>query len=249
MLSRIRPSSFQIRLAGAVVAGLLNGAALADEWDLKSDWSDSSNPNGVWSYRATDGSLLSSGSHSGALPTVTQPAWGPGNPMSIFKSNGTETVGHDWLLGDIVTHTAGLQGGGGAPQPMVRWTSPLDGVIDVMGEIWWGGVADQFFRADTWSIAINGIIVTNGEVGSGSGHTRANPFHFENGSGGASALDDISVHTGDTIDLTIRTQANSFMGNGGYAAFNMTICTVPSPPASVLGLCAAGFTLLRRRSV
>ncbi len=84
----------------------------AQTWDAKADWSDVSNPNGVWSYRdATNGNLF--------LPTAE--GWSLDGPANLFDDQSS-----------IVQ--LGNEFGGHGPW-MVRWTSPIDGFVEVSGSM------------------------------------------------------------------------------------------------------------------
>ena len=87
----------------------------AQTWDAKADWSDVSNPNGVWSYRdATSGNLFLPTAEGWSLdgtldsPNLIDDQW-----SSVQLDN--EFYGHGpW---------------------MVRWTSPIDGFVEVSGSM------------------------------------------------------------------------------------------------------------------
>src|SRR5258708_2965057 len=85
-----------------VVSTLTGNPATATVYDVTTDWSDALNPNGVWTY-AANGSALSSTVRASDPWGVPQASWGdlPG----WFRSNGTEAFPHNWLAGDIITHT------------------------------------------------------------------------------------------------------------------------------------------------
>ncbi|MFN0012181.1 MAG: hypothetical protein ACKVS8_11125 [Phycisphaerales bacterium] len=239
-IARTRPAA---SLAAAALLIAATSAAAAQTWSIKNDWSDVNNPTGPWSLRSSNGALLPFTLRTTNWVTP-QPSWG-GFP-TWFKSNGTETVGHDWIAGDIVTHSG--PAGDGANQGLIRWTSPVEGAVNITGNLWWGGVADQFFRANDWFLQLNGISFTGqiGTVGSGSGRGRGNPIDFSEGSGGISAITSVPVHIGDEIRLLVRTNANSFGGNGAYTGVNFDIVAVPTPGAAAL-LSLAGMAATRRR--
>lgn len=108
-----------------------------------------------------------------------------------FKSNCTETVPHDWIGGDVTTHTYGSNND--AAQGIIVWTSPINGVVTVTGNLWWGGVPDQFFWANDWYVQLNGVSLTGGvgAPGSGCGYDRSHPIDFRDGFGGPHALDHV----------------------------------------------------------
>jgi len=222
-MQRISISSVaKIRMiAVAALSGVCATATMGQTWNITTDWSDVANPNGAWSLRFGDGRLLSRTDFSAGWSTP-QRMWGT-IPGCWFKSNGTEMVTHDWIACDIVTHTS--NSGDPALGMVIRWTSPFDGTVDVTGNTWWGGVPDQFFRANDWSVQLNGAVLTGqaGTIGSGSGRGRANPICFSEGSGGPLGLTGLRVHVGDELDLIISRNINSFGGNGSYTGVNFII--------------------------
>jgi hypothetical protein len=106
-----------------LTTGNLNAATQV--YDLKADWSDTSNPNGVWSY-LLNGSLAPSGTRTGD-PFGTPPPIRGSAHEGWSKSNGSELFAHDWIAGDVFGHTPD----GNAIQ--IQWTSPTAGSIDVTG--------------------------------------------------------------------------------------------------------------------
>ena len=82
-----------------LTTGNLNAATQV--YDLKADWSDTSNPNGVWSY-LLNGSLAASGTRSADPFDTPPPIWGiDGSYPGWSKSNGSELFDHDWIAGDV----------------------------------------------------------------------------------------------------------------------------------------------------
>ena len=119
--------------------------ARAVTYDLNADWSDSANPNGVWTYREG----------TNALPHVTawqglsgdfvtaQPAWarnavGSSNLPPWFKSSAVVGLPHDWQTGDVVMHSTDGFNGIGSGVGNVIWTSPINGTATISGNVWMG---------------------------------------------------------------------------------------------------------------
>lgn len=209
-----------MRVAPALVSAAILSLPCAGStlsWSIASDWSDINNPNGPWSLRLGDGSLLGS-----STPWEGQHVWG-GIPCGWFRSNGSESSPHDWRPGDVVTHTCNSGASGAAM--VIRWVSPVNGVVDVTGTAWWGGVPAQFFRANDWSVTLNGVALTGGvgTLGSGCGCGSGAPIRFEDGDGGPRALKNLSVHFGDEIQLVISRNANSYQGWGAFTGVTFVI--------------------------
>jgi hypothetical protein len=190
-------------------------------YDLTSDWSYASNPNGPWSYRSATGTVLSFLAGRGSDPWSTpQPAWGelPG----WFKSNGTELFAHDWLAGDVITHTAS----------QVYWTSPAASQVAISGAVWATRDIGSF---NTWTLYLNNTALTSGVIGSGDPYSRSNPLDLTLGSGGAGVLANVTVNPGDNIRL-------AFDGND-YAGVRLTVTTLSgasAPEPGTLSLLALG---------
>lgn len=107
------------------------GADIGDVWDAKTQWSDENNPNildaapfGIWSYRNSGGGLLlnspdgtignAPGGWSAYGSIYTYPSLFD-NQWSVIQDPNTEFSGHGpW---------------------MVRWKSPVNGVVEVRGSL------------------------------------------------------------------------------------------------------------------
>ncbi len=225
---------FLAALGFLLVIPLLAVPAKAQVYDLTNDFSLANNPNGVWSYRFLDGTILPFVASRVSDPWGTpQPAWG--DVPGWFKSNGTELFAHDWIAGDVITHSSSI----------VVWTSPSATTISISGATW---ATRDIGRFNDWGIFKNGTLLSSGTIGSGDPFSRSNPHDFAIGTGGAAALTNILVSPGDTIQL-------KYSPNGGssndYAGVRLTITTasVSGPEPGTLALLVVGGTAvaLRRR--
>jgi hypothetical protein len=214
-------------------------------YDLKADWSDSSNPNGAWTYRHGNSALPHVNDWQGLSGDFTgvQPAWarfetGNMNLPAWMKIASANAVSGDWQFGDIITHTTDGFNGLGSGESNVIWTSPLVGTIDVSGNIWMGR---NISRGNHWELSFNGIPLTSGDVFSGDPYSRSSPFSFAAGSGGPTVLTQIPVAVGDVVRL----QVTKTSAAGDYSGINLTITAAAVPEASAfiaLSL-VAGFSL------
>jgi len=199
-------------------------------YDLKSDWSDVTNPAGSWSYREGSNALPHANDWQGLAGDFTgmQPAWaraetGNTNLPAWMKIVSPAGITNDWQLGDIVTHSTDDFNGVGSGLSNVIWTSPLHGTIDVSGGVWMGR---DIGRGNLWDISKNGISLTGGAIFSGDPYSRSSPFLFSAGSGGPTVLNQIPVAVGDVLRLQItRTSAP-----GDYAVVNLTVTATPDLP-------------------
>ena len=216
-------------LAVAMTSALLGATTLgsAATWDVTTQYSVSSNPNGAWSYgweSTLNGSLdlydavraadqwYASSHHSGDwTPTVWQ------NDLGYA----------DWgvLPGQISLHP-----GWDNSFSVVRWTSPISGTIDVSGFF---GAGD--LGAMSYYIAANDVTALSWLTDSGTEN-----FAFSQ-----------SVSAGDTLDFIVGTPIG-----GGYGFGNTplgvtieTSGTAPEPSTWVLMLAGlAGIGLVRYRT-
>ncbi len=214
------------------------GITKANIYDLSADWSDTKNPNGVWAYWVTGGVPSTSytrGADYFSYPPGPPRIWAYNNwaYMGWSQSNGSElfeTPG-ELLPGDIYGHTPD----NGAQSIEIRWTSPLDGLVDITGGAW---AIREIGRSNYWQLTINDIIQASGVVGSGDAYSRSNPNSFN--------LNDITIHVGDVVGFLARKNAGPF---GDYIAVDLRIVPVPVPGAvllGVLGLSFAGWRLKRQ---
>lgn len=209
-------------------------------YDIEADWSDTNNPNGVWSFN--QGTTPLSRVSNWALDSFTpaQGGWGTGSASLpfIFQSTSTANFPHDWLANDIIVHTLTVAG---APFNLT-WTSPAATTIDITSGVW---EARDIGRSNQWSLFLNNTLLSQGTVASGDPYSAAAPFDLATGTGGAAALDDVAVSSGDVIKLQLARTST----NGDYVGVNFTVTAiVPEPSTAALLLCGAA-AFLRRRSL
>jgi hypothetical protein len=218
---------------GAIGISLSDPAAAQTVYDLGADWSEGSNPNGVWSYRHGTLALAHVASWEPGAFTAPQPGWAQSGTSTSripfwFKSVATPTFPFtDWLPGDVLVHTRDDTNGIGTGTGNVAWTSPILGTVDVTGYVW---MARDIGRSNEWSVWLGGTQLTSGMVASGDPYSRATPFDLAAGSGGASALDDVAVAPGDVVMLQVA--RTSFYGD--FVGVNLTITATPAPSVPAL---------------
>src|SRR5438270_884892 len=105
------------------------------------------------------------------------------------------------------------------------------------------------FRSNHWTLSLNGVPLSGGDIFSGDTFNHASPFNFSAGSGGASVLDDVPVTIGDVISLQIVKTSDQ----ADFVGVNFTIAAVPVPEPSSFALCAIttaalGTGLCRKKS-
>lgn len=199
-------------------------SAVTQVYDLNTDWSDTQNPNGPWSYREGD-TLLTSDPVSwvGADYFCTTALCSLFGAPAIAKAGGEPDPFGPWLVigyqniqeGDILVMT------GPAQSANVLWTAPASGSIDITGFAWW---AEDFLCGDfglsSWTLTHNGSMLSSGSIETPcAGNTRDYPHNFSTGSAGAAALQNLPVAAGDQIVL-------AFSGADKFGV-NLTITLTP----------------------
>ena len=151
-----------IVLAIAAFASLQPASAVTvtNTYDLNADWSNTQNPNGVWSYNYNSSPI-------GNFQTFWwgQPGWGDWwiGEASILKGSqptGTDPWGspvgpaHDWQTNDVMLAAMSVPYGGETTFVNAKWTSPATGVIDISGRAWDAAIFPD--RNVTWQLLVNG---------------------------------------------------------------------------------------------
>jgi hypothetical protein len=214
-----------------VLFGSIGSVQAQITYDLRNDWSDTANPNGVWSYRQGTTPLTSG---TWAFDFTSQPAWLGTNPASLFRTQ--STAGFDVQVGDIVLHSANAE----APLVNVAWTSPSAGTVDVSGGVW---MIRDIGRSNNWLLSHNGVQISSGALASGDPFNRSNPFDLNAGSGGI--INDLSVQSGDIIQLAFQQTTG---GVGDYIGANLIINFTPVPEPSTFTFLVLGLGLVSYRA-
>ena len=215
-------------------------------YDLKTDWSDTNNPNGVWAFYQDvllplQSDYFNDGSNwEGYAKTYV---YGTGHVPSWLQVDGSWS-GADFQVGDIVFHPTSLTSSSPPNvESFVTWTSPIDGQISISGNIWYGEATMP--RGVDWYLYLNDDPLAFGTVYNGDAYDRSNPMTF---SGGGV----LSVQVGDDV---------KFMGKTGsgyvfpwFVGVNLTIDTqpyqqtVPEPTTMILvGLGFIGLAGIRKK--
>jgi hypothetical protein len=186
-------------------------------YDLKTDWSDISNPNGVWTIKYNAVTLSSSGAEDLGFD-ASQSAWRNDFLPAFVKNNGSYTNGYPFetFAGDIIVHTYGGFNGGSDAGANIKWQSPSDGFATISGGVW---EVNSLGRTNHWELYHNGLSLSGGNVFDGDAASRDNPFQFANGSEGIAAVSSIPVRRGDVISLNLSNVSQS----GDFVGVNLSV--------------------------
>ena len=254
-------SKISIPLVFAMIL-FLNGYSRAGTvYNLGGQWSNSSNPNGAWTYREGTSALtpVADFNFGGTIPGFTsQAAWAPSNSVGSFlpvwlQSNQTGTPAGFQpgavLPGDVIVHSTDNANGSGHGAANVVWTSPSAGTIDINGDIWW--VRNISGRANDFSISVGGTVIADGVISDGSIYTRSNPLQFSSGVLPGDSLDNIAVSAGETVELAVTEAANAPFGEIDGVNLQITESsrtTTPEPSSvALLGFGIGSLAALRFR--
>ena len=203
--------------------------SLATVYDLQANWSDTNNPNGVWTLRYGSDTLSSAPAQDLGFD-VSQTAWRNGFLPAWLKNNGSYNITpHDTVAGDIIVHTLDGYNGGSNAGANVKWQSPSDGFATISGGVW---SVNNLGRANHWELFRNDSSLSRGSVFDGGTATRADPFQFSNGSGGASAITSIPVRQGDLISLNL----SKLSPDGDFVGVNLSISLKTPEPSALVQL-------------
>jgi hypothetical protein len=181
-------------------------------YDLATQWSNTANPNGPWTYREGSSALalVTSYNFGGSIGGFTpQAAWAPSNvggeflPVWLESSQTGTPSGFQAgavLPGDVIVHSTDSFNGSGQGIANVIWTAPSAGTIDISGDIWW---VRNLGRVNDFSISVGGAVVADGSISDGSSFTRSSPLAFTSGLLPGDSFSGIPVSAGEIVELAI----------------------------------------------
>lgn len=214
--------------------GLMGSTCVADEFDLRTGWSETSNPSGPWTIREGTNPLPHVADWRLAPWSTPQPGWARSENTNtalpfFFKSNGTELFPHDWAAGQIIFHSTDGANGVGSGPANVLFTVPRTGRLSIRGGTW---IGRDIGRAVVWTIFLNGVALSSGTLSSGDVYSGATPFEFTAGSGGLTAVSDIVVTENDHLVVWFDTTSSSSFGD--FVGIEATV-TIEKCPADYSG--------------
>ena len=221
-------------IAGTVIGGSFS--ANATTYDVKSDWSDTNNPNGPWTYLAgttvlpeLTGDWGGYGFGSGFGQSISM---GAGFAPVIFQYNGSAPTQVDAASGDIVAHTQTNDGNAGAGDFSVEFTSPSSGAATISGEVWNAHI--QVDRWQYWTVSVGGVVEASGTLEGEDVNGSSNPESFD--------LSPLSVSAGEIVQLQIVYTTGGTQTNGALVGLDMSVdLTSAVPEASTWAMMVLGF--------
>ncbi len=215
--------------------GALLSQASTISYDLATDFSDTSNPDGVWSYlqgttplpfnvQPTDSNSLDPAAANGyfgvaanfsVAPFVLQTS-ADGSAALPFTDN-------DFLAGDVLVHSTNP--GTGAPV-FIDWTAPSAGTITLSGEVWYAH--SQVTRSNDYSLTLGGgSALESGTVTNGDGLNAPSTFAI---------VTSMTVTPGEVLALELTPTAGQSFGSlaGVDLTVNLTPSGTPEPGTTLL---------------
>lgn len=234
--------------AAIVALAILAAPARATVYDLANDFSNASNPNGVWSF--TWGGPLAHYGQPGTFNSLNAVAtngyWGTGAdfftaPFILQATGNGSTIGYtdqDFLAGDVLVH-----GPNDGSAVLINWTAPADGTIDLTSSLWYAH--SLVARSQDIFVTLGGNPLGNSTVTNGDGRSDADTIN---------ALG-LTVNAGDVLTFafskTSGQQYGSLAGIDAVVDFTAKPQTAPVPEPASWALMIGGFALagsaLRRR--
>lgn len=226
-----------------VTALCCTAAQAATVYDLSSDFSNASNPNGVWSF--TQGSTplehYSSSTANTLNPALANGYWGTGSNLNVntpevakATTNGSTTGAYsnaDFLNGDVILHSTNP--GTGAPL-FINWTAPAAGTIDVSGLTWYAH--SPVSRSNDVLVTLGANTLTNGVVSNSTNNGRSNAFSY--------SFSGLAVSAGTVLSVRYTPTSGQTSGSIAGLSETVTFTASPVPESSTWALMAAGLGLL-----
>lgn len=213
-------------LASITVLCFFNDTTFATTYDLKGDWSDLANPNGVWGF-FVDSQLMTAQDLQGVHTDYPQPAWAPNDgyyiPYWRLVARSDTPSGWDTQPGDIEAHSPNWNSH--YLNTRVVWTSPSAGFIDISGGVWFA--YEQLNRYASWELLLNDTLLANGTVSRGDPWSRSNPLDFSQAQLEVSAGDEVALRflrannnwgAPVGVNLMIELYEAQAVPDGGYSA-------------------------------
>lgn len=245
--------------AACLAIGALVGApaAQAATYDLTSDYSDSANPNGAWTY-VYGGSALA---HQ-AAPAANGNHLIPAIPGGGFFANGADLnqntpfmlkaavngssaglTDSDFLAGDILIHSPNDDNN----DLTIQWTAPTAGTVsDLSASAWYAH--SNVARSNDVTLSLVAAVTTLIDSATISSTTHAGRSDAATFAGGGP----FAVNAGDLITLSFLKTAGQQFGSLAGVAMSLNFAPLATPvpaalPLLMTALAGLGWAAQRRR--
>ena len=229
---------FAVGVPSEVQGGMTN-------YDLAADWSDTSNPNGPWTYLAAPGvpltSHLSDWDPNRQFFTSPQPVWAYGTypnvgqiPLFMKVVSSMVDPRNDAPIGSVLIHdndSYNSPSGLANQAAGFAWTAPSAGVITISGGMW--EVQRYLGRSEDWALEVNGVTVSSGTLTSSSLITSSTPLDLSLGSGGTAALTQ-NVEAGEVVSLMFTRASGEPYGTFMGVDLSIGLNSVPEPSSLMM---------------
>ncbi len=217
------------------VSAIVRGDTIV--YNLKSQFSTSQNPNGLWSYNLGSSPITRFQTADCLAGWSCAGDWNGSIVQMISPPGGGYQ--HDWIVGDITVHPLSWYYGGQSEFVNITWTSPFAGTISISGIAW--DAAFYAGRDTSWELTAAGTLLASRSSVYGLYRTDLEASFVNNLLSGKS-LTDIPVQAGDVVMF----QVEATTSDGHWVGIDMDITLVPEPTTIVL-LTFGGLALLGRK--
>lgn len=213
-------------------------------YDLQNDWSTTANPNGVWAVLQGTNILPYQNGLSGDQPLGGVDYFAPGN----YKGTTPGFLPCWWQGSDgIYTHSVdyynGIPSNGDS---ILKWTSPVKGIIDISGSIWYG--QSGLDRNNNFYLYLNSTLIAQGNVSNNSHNGIANALTFSDALLSGKTLSGLSVNENDVVWLVNAKGSDPGTVSGISLTITETANPVPVPAAVwLLGSGLMGLIGIKRK--
>lgn len=237
MLAWFAATLFTSTAAGAIVV-----------YDLRVDFSNSSNPNGTWKYLKGNTPLnhFTPVAQPGLAPAAANGYWGEtsssNNSAILLTTADGSTTGlwndNDFLIGEVLVRTTDPASGASM---IVAWTAPSNGSLTYSGGFW-NANAPLGPGNNSFTLSLNAGPALESGAAFAPGHS--------NGYGMVNGLTPINVIAGDVLALEFNPVAG-FPGSLSGVSFTIDFTPIPEPSSLLLlgaGLACCATIAWRRRA-
>ena len=233
------------RIAAALMASIAwSSVSHADSFNLTNDFSNTQNPNGVWSYIFNSAFLphQSSALNNGNPLFPAIPAGGyfsTGNNLftntpdviqAAVNGSAAGETNSDFLAGDVLIHSPN----DGTALTIV-WTAPSSGIItNLSASVWYAH--SIVTRSNDVTLAFDASTLQSWTVSPVLNFNRSNPGTFTD-------LNSINVVAGDTITLSFMKIAGQDFGSLDGVQESLTFTPTAAVPGPMVGAGLPGLIL------